>query len=436
LTVVYVNKADAAINTNPDGGINVRDLTNGLNNVCDAAVVAGEDLVNENKVEPYVGRKTQIVLKSTGNKPLVLPMSQLKKRKFSIEEKFFFPKAIQTEITSEELDLLFMYYKDAVDERNELLLKISTLVIDVKYFENNDKKTRFYTGLTTWKLLNALFKLVEPFLPEHGNAKLSPFQMLVLTLMKLRLNLTFTDLGYRFQIETNTASNYFHRCIFILFQLFHNSKLVHWPQERSQLLFNTPSYFRCAFKEVITIIVDCFEIFIERPSVLRALAQAWSNYKHHVTLKYLIGISTTGVIIFISEGFGGRTSDKSACVLSGFLDQLQEGDVVLADKGFLIEKEVEEKGASLKLPCFVKNGGQLKPTEVEDSRQVANLRIHVERVISVLRQKYNMCSDHATMTTISKQNDLFDNDLFDKIVFVCCCLVNMCPSVVRHDFEI
>lgn len=147
-------------------------------------------------------------------------MSELKKRKLNIEKRFFFPKAVQTELTSEDIDLLFLYYKNAVEERNELLIKISTLTIDVKFFENNDKKTRFYTGLTTWKLLNAFFKLVEPFLPEHGNAKLSPFQMLVLTLMKLRLNLTFTDLGYRFQIEANTASRYFHRCIFILFQYF------------------------------------------------------------------------------------------------------------------------------------------------------------------------------------------------------------------------
>lgn len=284
-------------------------------------------------------------------------MSLKRKKIDGIEQKFFFSKGIQTELTSQEVDLLFQYYKEIVEERDQLLLKISTLVNDVKYFENNDSKTRFYTGLTTWKLLNSLFKLVEPFLPEHGNAKLSPFQMLVLTLMKLRLNLTFKDLGYRFQIGITTASRYFHRCIYILFQLFHNSKLVHWPRERSKLLFNTPSYFRSTFKEMITIIVDCFEIFIERPAVLRALAQAWSQYKHHVTLKYLIGISTTGAILFISEGFGGRASDKQVSKESGFIDQLQEGDIVLADKGFLIEEEVEAKGASLLIYLFIKPMG-------------------------------------------------------------------------------
>lgn len=363
-------------------------------------------------------------------------MLPLKRKKLDIiEQKFFFPKSIQTEITSEEIDLLFQHYQEAIEERNQLLLKISTLEIDVKFFENNDAKTRFYTGLTTWKLLNSLFKLVETYLPEHGNAKLSPFQMLVLTLMKLRLNLTFKDLGYRFQIDECTASRYFHKCIYILFRLFRNSKLLHWP-ERSTLHFNTPSYFRCTFKDKITIIVDCFEIFIECSSVLKAVAQGWSQYKHHETIKYLIGISTTGAILFISEGFGGRSSDKFIVTKSGFLDYLQDGDVVLADKGFLIEAEVEEKGASLHLPCFVRNGEQLDPIKVEASRQLANVRIHVERIISVLRQKFNVCSDHVPMSAISKQNDLFDRDLYDQVVFICCCLVNLCPSVVRHDFEI
>lgn len=97
---------------------------------------------------------------------------------------------------------------------------------------------------------------------------------------------------------------------------------------------------------------------------------------------------------------------------------------------------MEEKGASLHLPCFVRNGEQLDPIKVEASRQLANVRIHVERIISVLRQKFNICSDHVPMSAISKQNDLFDRDLYDQVVFVCCCLINLCPSVVRHDFEI
>lgn len=360
----------------------------------------------------------------------------LKKRKIQvIEERFFFAKNIQTDLTRDDIEHLFQYYKDSVKERNELMTKISSLVIDYGYFERNDKKTLFYTGLTTWTLLKNLYEMVKSFLPDHFNNKLSQFQMLALTLMKLRLNLKFVDLGYRFQVDETTASRHFHRCIFILFALFHESKLVHWPKERNNLLQNVPSYFKSTFKESITVIVDCFELFIEKCGMLKASAQSFSPYKHHTTLKYLIGISITGVIIFISIGFGGRASDKHVVNKSGFLDHLQAGDWCLADKGFLIEHEVGEKEATLILPSFVKEGKQLHPTQVEETRHIASIRIHVERVISVVRQKYNICSDVAQMTAISKQNELFDNDLYDKILFICCGLVNICPSVVKNDFE-
>lgn len=365
----------------------------------------------------------------------MLPLPAKKRKIEKIEEKFFYPIQVQTELTTDDIDFLFQYYQESVEERKNLLLRISTLVIDYEFFKENDKKVLFYTGLPTWKLLDRFFKLVDPFLPEHGNCKLSPFQMLVLTLMKLRLNLTFTDLAYRFEIDITTASRYFYRCISILYKIFLGSKLLFWPADRKNLLNNTPSYFRSCFKEAITIIIDCFEIFAQSSSVLLAAAQAWSQYKHHATLKYLIGISTTGAILFVSKGYGGRTSDKAITKRSGFLNCIQEGDFVLADKGFLIEDEIAKKKASLRIPCFIKNGGQLHPKEVEETRQTANVRIHVERVIRQLRGKYNMCSDTARISAISKQNDLFDKDLYNKIVFICCCLVNMCPSVVPNDFE-
>ena len=37
---------------------------------------------------------------------------------------------------------------------------------------------------------------------------------------------------------------------------------------------------------------------------------------------------------FISKGWGGHTSDKHITEHSGFLKHLQNGDVILADRGF------------------------------------------------------------------------------------------------------
>lgn len=237
-------------------------------------------------------------------------LTPVKKRIEINKMQVFLPKSIQTELSNEDIDALFNYYQKALEERNELLAKMATLIIDFNFFKGSNKKSKFFTGMPTWSILNNLFEMVKGFLPNHFNSKLSRFQMLVLTLMKLRLNSSFTDLGYRFGIDESTAARYFYRCIFILFKLFSNSKLVHWPEARENLLMNVPNYFRSTFKECITIIVDCFELFIERPGVLRAAAQGYSHYKHRITLKFLIGISVTGVILFVSIGYGGRASDK------------------------------------------------------------------------------------------------------------------------------
>ena len=60
--------------------------------------------------------------------------------------------------------------------------------------------------------------------------------------------------------------------------------------------------YRVKFGTKITTIIDCFEIFIARPNNLKARALTWSNYKHHNTAKYLIGITPQGKICFISNG--------------------------------------------------------------------------------------------------------------------------------------
>lgn len=76
------------------------------------------------------------------------------------------------------------------------------------------------------------------------------------------------------------------------------STLVFWP-EREQLWNTMPVCFQYAFRKKVTVVIDCFELFIERPSSLLARAQTFSSYKHHNTIKILIGISPQGSIFFV-----------------------------------------------------------------------------------------------------------------------------------------
>jgi len=60
--------------------------------------------------------------------------------------------------------------------------------------------------------------------------------------------------------------------------------LIKWP-EREVLRQNMPTSFRKNFKKCC-VIIDCTEIFIERPTDMLARVQVWSNYKHHSTIKF------------------------------------------------------------------------------------------------------------------------------------------------------
>ena len=153
-----------------------------------------------------------------------------------------------------------------------------------------------------------------------------------------------------------------------------------------------PFCFRPNYGLNVTSIIDCFELFIEKPSDLFAKLCTWSQYKHYNTAKYLISITPQGVISFISNGWGGRASDKFLVENSGYLNYLSDGDVVLADRGFDVADSLALFGATLDIPAFTRGQNQLSAEEVEVTRKIANVRIHVERIIGSVWQRYQILS--------------------------------------------
>ena len=64
--------------------------------------------------------------------------------------------------------------------------------------------------------------------------------------------------------------------------------------------------------------------------------------------------------------------------------------MVMADRGFTINESVGMKQAKLVIPAFTKGKSQLDPVDVKKTRGIASVRIHVERVIGLLRRKYTI----------------------------------------------
>ena len=149
------------------------------------------------------------------------------------------------------------------------------------------------------------------------------------------------------------------------------------------------------------VIIDCFEVFFDCLLNPLARAQTFSSYKHHNTVKYLIGITPQGTVSFISEGWGGRVSDKHLTENSGFLDHLTPGDVILADRGFDVQESVGLFCSATKIPAFTKGKKQLSGIQVEQTRTIVNIRIHVERMIGNIRKKYSILSATQTIYIVT-----------------------------------
>ena len=309
----------------------------------------------------------------------------------------------------------------------------SVLPFEETDFVGNDEKVRFYTGLSCYDVLMKTFNHVAPGV-SCRSLTLSKFQDVVMVLMKLRLNMPFQDLAYRFRPHVSSVSRIFTTWMVIMDARL--SPLISWP-DRESLWLTMPQCFQFSFGKKTTVIIDCFEVFIDRPSNLLARAQTFSSYKHHNTIKVLIGITPQGTISFVSEAWGGRTSDKFLTENCGFLDALLPGDMVMADRGFTIHESLMFKQAKLVIPAFTKGKDQLDPIDVERTRGIANVRIHVERVIGLLRRKYTILEGNVPteLLTCDPGSTTLNTrvPMINRILRVCSALVNLCPPIIPFD---
>lgn len=72
--------------------------------------------------------------------------------------------------------------------------------------------------------------------------------------------------------------------------------------------------------------------------------------------------------------------------------------------------------STIKIPAFTKGKKQLSGIEVEQTRRIANVRIHVERVIGNNFKKYSILSATQPIDFVTVQNG--DATTLDKIVTI------------------
>ena len=108
----------------------------------------------------------------------------------------------------------------------------------------------------------------------------------------------------------------------------------------------------------------------------------------------------------------------------------------MADRGFTISDSVVLKQAKLTIPAFTKRKSQLDPVDVERTRGIANVCIHIERLIGLLHRKYGILeSTLPTDYLPCNRNGPPETQvpITDRIIRVYSALVNFCPPIVPFD---
>ena len=298
----------------------------------------------------------------------------------------------------------------------------------------NDKSVNFYTGIECRKIFDTLHDYLCKFVKRRWRGfsftcsnikrrnfhkspkkfgverKLCSEDEFLMTLMWIRLGLLKQDLAGRFNISPTLCSQILNSWISVMATA--SKHLVKWATQED-VLITKPARYR-QLPDLCSII-DCTEIFIERPANHRLQRATWSEYKHHNTGKILISVAPNSHITFISKMYNGRASDKAITLASGFLDKFEPYCMIQADKGFNIGDECAARNLYLHVPPGKRGQAQMSIAANNKTTRIANLRILVEQVIARLK----------TFRIIKYTVPIGLVPVLDKVVLVCAALTNL-----------
>lgn len=237
---------------------------------------------------------------------------------------------------------------------------------------------------------------------------------------KIRLNNPFRELADDFSISPTYASKMFLKNIPVLASVMRPFIV---DLNETAIKRNLPMAFRHKYNKV-SCIIDCLEIEIQKPSNSIHQALSWSEYKKANTIKYLVSCTPNGLVNFISPGYGGRITDTCLVETCNFNKCLKPGMWIMADRGFKhVETYLLNDGVRLVRPPSVGKGTKLSKSEARETKQIASLRIHVERVIRRLRE-FNMLKPHACLN-----HNLVK--VLDDVITIACGLINLQNSLIK-----
>lgn len=132
----------------------------------------------------------------------------------------------------------------------------------------------------------SVFNTLKDHAAHTSPNPLSQFEEIMLFFIRMRLGSPMQDLACRFDVSQSSASRIYEKWLDVFYEWLGSP--VH-SSEKEEVMKTMPVAFAENYDLKVRVILDCFEVFIQRPSSLITRSETWSHYKHHNTGKFLDG---------------------------------------------------------------------------------------------------------------------------------------------------
>ncbi|XP_018972001.1 uncharacterized protein LOC109103116 [Cyprinus carpio] len=288
-------------------------------------------------------------------------------------------------------------------------------------FAASDDDIRFYTRFATYNHLMAFWRLIEPVshnmfrvtrvrtatVSEAGASgstsrqSMQPIDEFFLFMVHLSVGLTERDLAHRFNIYQSAVSPIITSWASFLYAILGSVRI--WMSEEA-VKAHMPKEFQ-NYPDT-HVVIDCIELRCKTPTSL--LLQGEGS---HCTYKGLIGMAPHGAVTFVSSVCAGSVSDKELLKQSGIVSFLKPEMAIMVKKGFFIDNYVPCK--VYRPSCLLKQE-KMPAEEVRETQSIAQLRVHIERLIGRVKQ-------HKLLDTVIP---LCDTRTINQLYTVACLLIN------------
>lgn len=294
----------------------------------------------------------------------------------------------------------------------------------IQNFIHDDAGLQFYTGLPNYATFKIVLQTLGPAVNYlnyyHGvSPPLDVEDQFFLTLIKLRQHPTNFELVRWFGINEKGVTNVF--VTWINFMACQWDEVDWWPS-RELVSFYAPTDFFAKFPTT-RVIFDATECPIKKPKQPLAQQSTFSTYKNRNTVKVLAGSTPGGLVSYVSDAYGGSTSDRQIVERSTLTMMCEPGDSIMADKGFNVQDLFMHRDVVINIPSFFSKKNRMSGATVLKDRKIASKRVHIERLIGLAK----------TYKILTKPMNNTESSLSSRIIKVCFLLCNFRKCIVKSD---